>query len=225
MSMIRRVFRVTLDNRVAQSNIFPGFDTMPPDLIVRMASTFGDIAKDYASKVLLVGMRYVNFGAMLVEGNDLDIRYRFDTAIGTFGPSLGATGYCKYQSTTFGAVEDRLGYAGEDAFASRWKGTQAMDWTKGTWSAHFAGRYLGSYLDYDGARTWAITGCSMHPHYGFGRLFGATDPLLSNASVALSVTNLSDRHAQFSSYGGQGYDLREADIRGRFVSLRLGTRR
>jgi iron complex outermembrane receptor protein len=218
-------FRVTQDNRIVQPNIFFGFDALPADLVLRADPTPEDIAKGYAGKVLMVDMRYVNFGALLVEGNDLDIRYRFDTAFGTFSPALSATGYYKYQSATFGAVEDRLGYASEDAFAPRWKGTLALDWEKGAWSAHVAGRYLGSYLDYDGARTlgeyWLFDASA---HYAFGKLFGATNPLLSNASAALSVINLFGRHAQFSNYYGTGYDPREADIRGRFVSFTLGTR-
>lgn len=218
-------FRVTQDDRIVQPNIFFGFDTIPANLIVRAAPTPEDIAKGYAGKVLMVDMRYVNFGALLVEGNDLDIRYRFETSIGTFSPSLSATGYYKYQSATFGALEDRLGYASEDAFAPRWKGTLALDWTKGTWSARVAGRYLGSYLDYDGARTlgdyWMFDASA---HYDFGRLFGTSNPLLSNAFAALSVVNLFDRHPQFSNYYGSGYDPREADIRGRFVSFTLGTR-
>lgn len=218
-------FRVTQDDRIVQPNIFFGFDTIPANLIVRAAPTPEDIAKGYAGKVLLVDMRYANFGALLVEGNDLDIRYQFDTSIGTFGPSLSATGYYKYQSATFGALEDRLGYASEDAFAPRWKGTLALDWTKGAWSARVAARYLGSYLDYDGARTlgnyWMFDASA---HYDFGRLLGTNDPLLSNAFAALSVVNLFDRHPQFSNYYGNGYDPREADIRGRFVSFTLGTR-
>jgi iron complex outermembrane receptor protein len=218
-------FRVTQDDRIVQPNIFFGFDTIPANLVVRAAPTPGDVAKGYAGKVLVVDMRYVNFGALLVEGNDLDIRYRFDTAVGTFSPSLSATGYYKYQSATFGAVEDRLGYASEDAFAPRWKGTLALEWTKGAWSARVAGRYLGSYLDYDGARTlgdyWMFDASA---HYDFGRLFGTNNPLLSNAFAALSVVNLFDRHPQFSNYYGSGYDPREADIRGRFVSFTLGTR-
>ena len=218
-------FRVTQDDRIVQPNIFFGFDTMPSTRIIRAAPTPDDIAKGYAGKVLLVDMRYVNYGALLVEGNDLDISYRFDTGIGTFSPSLSATGYYKYQSATFGAVEDRLGYAGEDAFAPRWKGTLALNWTKGPWSARVAGRYLGSYLDYDGARMlgdyWLFDASA---HYDFGKLFGSASPLLSNAFAALSVVNLFDRHPQFSNFTTSGYDPREADIRGRYVSFTLGTR-
>jgi iron complex outermembrane receptor protein len=218
-------FRVTQDDRIVQPNIFFGFDALSADLIVRADPTPEDIAKGYAGRVLLVDQRYVNFGALLVEGNDLDIRYRFDTPLGTFSPSLSATGYYKYQSAAFGGLEDRLARANADAFAPRWKGTLALDWTKGAWSAHFAGRFLGSYLDYDGARTlgdyWMFDASA---HYDFGRLFGTSNPSLSNAFAALSIVNLFDRHPQFSNYYGSGYDPREADIRGRFVSFTLGTR-
>jgi len=40
----------------------------------------------------------------IYEGAILAIRYRFDTSIGTFSPSLSATGYYKYQSATFAVL-------------------------------------------------------------------------------------------------------------------------
>jgi iron complex outermembrane receptor protein len=218
-------FRVTQDDRIVQPSIYSGFEAAPARLITRADPTPEDIAKGYAGKVLLVDLRYTNFGELLVEGNDLDIRYRFETALGTLSPSLSATGYYKYQSASFGPVEDRLGYASSDAFAPRWKGNVALDWNKGAWSAHVAGRYLGKYVDYDGIRMlgdyWHIDASA---HYDFGTLFGSANPLLSNASAGLSVINLFDRSTQFSNYYGTGYDPRQADIRGRFVSFTLGTR-
>lgn len=218
-------FRVTQNDRIVLPNIFFGFDTIPASLVVRAAPTPQDIAKGYAGEVLLVDMRYTNFGGLLVEGNDLDVRYRFDTALGTFSPSLSATGYYKYRSATFGASENRLGHASEDAFAPRWKGGVALEWTKENWSARIAGRYLGSYLDYDGARTlgdyWLADASA---RYDVGGLFGTANPVLSNAFAALGVINLFDRRPQYSNYSNAGYDVREVDIRGRFVSLTLGTR-
>lgn len=217
-------FRVTQSDRIEAPNPYYALDTFPANLVVRAQPTPDDIAKGYAGKILLLDSRYVNFGGLLVKGYDLDISYKFDTAIGTFSPSLSATEYYKYEAAGLGAVQDVLGYANSDTFAPRWKGTLALDWTAGAWSARIAGRYLSSYLDYDQARTlgdfWLFDAST---RYGFGKAFGRGNPVLSNAYVGLAVVNVFDRRAQYSNYFGEGYDPREGDVRGRFISLTLGT--
>lgn len=218
-------FRVTQNDRISSPNPYYALDTFPESLVVRASPTPGDIAKGYAGKILLLDSRYVNFGGLLVQGYDLDINYKFDTAIGTFSPSLSATEYYKYEAASLGAVQNVLGSANSDTFAPRWKSTLAVDWANGAWSARIAGRYLSSYLDYDQARTlgdfWLFDASA---RYNFGSIFGQGNPLLSNAYAGLSIVNVFDRRAQYSNYFGEGYDPREADIRGRFVSFTLGTR-
>lgn len=222
-------FRVVQNDRIVQPNPFfmvqaPG--SFPARLIVRAPQTPQDVSNGYAGKILFVDARFINFGGLVVQGYDLDINYSFDTAIGTFGPSLSATEYYRYESATPGtALQDRLGYANEDTFAPRWKGTAAMDWARGKWSARIAGRYLSGYEDYDLARTlgdyWMV---DASVHYAFGKAFGTNHPLLSNAYGDMSVINAFDRRAQYSNFYGSGYDPREGDMRGRFVSFTVGTR-
>ncbi|KRE88684.1 hypothetical protein ASG87_08885 [Frateuria sp. Soil773] len=222
-------FRVTQDDRIVQPNPFfivqePG--AFPDDLIVRAPPTPQDVAKGYAGKILQVDGRFLNFGGLVVQGYDLDASYRFDTRAGTFSPSMSATQYYRYESATPGAaLQDRLGYASADAFAPRWKGDLALDWTRGPWSAHVAGRYLGSYEDYDLARTLGnVWQFDASVHYDFGSALGAAYPLLSHAYAELAVVNAFDRRVQYSNFYGNGYDMRESDIRGRFVSFTLGAR-
>ncbi|MHB1059306.1 MAG: TonB-dependent receptor domain-containing protein [Rhodanobacter sp.] len=222
-------FRITQDDRIVLPNPFfivqdPG--SFPESLIVRGQPTQADMAKGYAGKILLVDGRFLNFGGLVVQGYDLDVSDRFETPVGTFSPSMSATQYYRYESATPGAeLQDRLGYASADAFAPRWKGDIALDWMRGPWSVHIAGRYVSAYLDYDLARSlgndWQFDASS---HYDFGRAFGATHPLLSNAYANLSIVNAFDRQTQYSNFYGYGYDPRQGDIRGRFVSLTLGTR-
>jgi len=222
-------FRVTQNNRIVQPNPYlmvEDPDAFPSQLVQRAAPTPEDVARGYAGKILLIDARYLNFGGLLVEGFDLDAGYRFDTAAGAFSPSLSATEYYRYGSATPGApLQDHLGRADYDVFAPRWKGSLALGWAKGAWSAQVAGRYLSRYLDYDQARTlggyWLL---DASVHWDIGKTFGGRDGFLANAYVDLSAVNATDRKTQYANFYGYGYDPREGDIRGRFVSFTFGTR-
>lgn len=222
-------FRVTQNNRIVLPN--PSFlvqspGAFPAELIVRAPPTVEDIAKGFPGKIVRIDARYINFGALIVEGNDLEVKYKLNTSAGVFTPSLALTNVYKYQSATPGAsLQDRLGFASQDAFATRWKATAALDWASGPWFARLAGRHLSGYLDYDQSRQlgdyWLFDASA---HYDFGKLFSNSGVLLRNGYADLSIINAFDRKPQFSNYFGSGFDPRQWDIRGRFVSFTLGTR-
>lgn len=222
-------FRVLENDRIVQPMPFAIVQdpsAFPASLITRAAPTPQDMAQGFAGQIQSVNASYLNFGALLVEGYDLDANYKFDTSIGTFSPSLAVTEIYKYVSATPGTpLQNRLGFASDDAFATRWKGTVSMGWTQGPWSATVAGRYLSHYEDYDLARTlgdYWLFDASLR--YNFGKAFGSKDPLLGNAYASVSVVNAFDRQPQYSNLFGAGYDPNQWDIRGRFVSLSVGTR-
>jgi iron complex outermembrane receptor protein len=222
-------FRVTQDNRIIQPSplVMMGNPDAFPGRIQRADPTADDIANGYAGRITLIDASYLNFGSLIVEGFDLDVDYRFDTAIGNFRPSLSATEIYKYEAAVApGApLENRLGYASGDAFATRWKGTLALDYNRGAWSARIAGRYIGNYVDYDFVRRlgnyWLYDASA---HYDFGQAIGGNNPFMKSAYAELGIVNIFNKDPQFTDYYGTGYDPRIADIRGRFVSLTLGAR-
>jgi len=222
-------FRVTQSDRIIQPNALTMIANPSafPGRIVRQAPTADDIAKGYAGMITLIDASYTNYGELIVEGFDVDVDYKFDTAIGTFSPALSVTEVYKYDAAVApnAPLQDRLGYASADAFATRWKGTVALAYSNGSWSARTAGRYISGYLDYDLARHlgdfWLF---DASVHYALGKDFFADDSLLKNAYMEASVVNAFNKAPQFTDYFGTGYDPRMADIRGRFVSMTVGTR-
>ncbi|MGH8159789.1 MAG: TonB-dependent receptor domain-containing protein [Rhodanobacter sp.] len=222
-------FRVALDNRIVIPSPFflVDYPNAFPGTVTRAAPTAADIASGYAGVITTVNDSQLNFGSLVVNGNDLNVNYKFDTAIGTFSPSLDVTEIYKYVAdvTPDTALQNRLGFANADAFATRWKGTVAMGYSAGPWSARIAGRYISSYVDYDLARAlgdfW-LYDASLH--YDFSKGFAGGDSLLSKAYANVTVVNLFNRQPQFTDYFGTGYDPRMADVVGRSVMFTVGTR-
>jgi len=222
-------FRVTQNDRIIQPNALTMIANPAafPGRVVRQAPTADDVAKGYAGLITLIDSSYTNYGELIVEGFDLDVDYKFDTAIGTFSPALSVTEVYKYDAAVApnAPLQDRLGYASADAFATRWKGTVSLAYNTGEWTARVAGRYISGYIDYDLVRhlgDYWLFDASLH--YALGKRFFAEDSLMKNAYVEASVVNAFNKAPQFTDYYGTGYDPRMADIRGRFVSMTLGTR-
>lgn len=215
--------RITLpkmDDMIANPDSFPG-------RVIRAAPTAEDVARGYAGPITLIDASYANYGALEVEGFDLDLAYRFDTPIGTFSPALSLTEIYKYDAAVVPAqpLQNRLGYASSDAFATRWKGTASLGYALGPWTAHAAARYVSGYRDSDEMRAlgdhWLF---DTSLRCEFGAALVGEGSFLSNAYAQASVVNAFNRKPQFAEYAGYGYDVRMADIRGRFISLTIGTR-
>lgn len=221
-------FRITQDNRITQPNPLLVIDNPEafPGRLIRANPSPEDISKGYAGPITLIDSTYLNFGSLDVRGFDFDVDYRFDTDAGTFSPSLNATEIYKYEAAVApGApLENRLDYASADAFATRWKGTVALGYSNGPWSARVAGRYISKYLDYNLSQTlgnyWLF---DTSLRYALGHDVGSDGPLWHNAYAEINVVNAFNKAPQFTDYYGTGYDPRIADIRGRFISLTLGT--
>jgi len=221
-------FHVTQSDRIIAPN--PLTIIANPDVfagrVVRAAPTPEDIAKGYLGRITSIDARYTNYGRLTAEGFDLDLSYKIETGFGTFRPALNVTEIYKYSAAVApGApLEDRLSRANTDAYAARWKGTASLGYSYGAWSAQAAARYLSSYLDYDRARElgdyWTFDASL---HYDFGKGVAGEDSFLSKAYADVAVVNAFNRMPQYSSYSA-GYDPRMADIRGRLVSITLGTR-
>jgi len=112
-------------------------------------------------------------------------------------------------------------------WAPRWKGTVALNWSYGDWSAHLAGRYVGKYQDYhstDFIGNFWLTDANVR--YAVGKAIAPNDTYLRNLEVRVGAVNLFNRLPQFSNYefGSAGYDPTQADIRGRFLYVEAGTR-
>ena len=170
-----------------------------------------------------------NFGALRADGFDIAVAYAFTTQIGKFTPSVDWVLTTKYDAAiTPGApLVDRLSLASDlDAWAPRHKAVLSLDWQKGRYSARAAGRYVGSYLDYQTiANTNRIGNFALWDISGRVDLTGLVPGLrFKQAFLSASITNLFDKEPQFSNFrgGSFGYDPSQADILGRFVRVGIG---
>ena len=222
-------FRITEEDRITTPRIevLLAYPQVFGSAIVRAPASPDDIAKGYLGRITTVNDVAVNYGDLVVEGVDVDIGYKWTTAFGTFSPQLAVANIYKFDSAVSpgSPIENRLGYASDDAFATRWKGTAAMGYAFGPWTARVASRYVSKYLDYDKkfmlGNQWFFDASA-----GFeaAQTVVPGNSWLHGLYVSASVVNFLNRKVQFTDYYGTGYDPRMADIRGRYATVTVGMR-
>jgi iron complex outermembrane receptor protein len=185
----------------------------------------GNVIRNSAGVITQVKGTLINFGDINVAGIDYQVNYRHPTLFGELLPSLSVTQTYHY-SVAFvpgAAATDRVSIANNDGnWAPRWKGTVAMGWKSGPYTANIDGRYVGKYQDYGSSREignfWL---CDANLRYSVGHALSS--PWLKGVSLEVGGVNIFNRLPQFSNaiFGFVGYDVAEADIRGRFLYARI----
>jgi len=169
----------------------------------------------------------VNFGQIHVSGLDYQIGFRVTTDYGQWIPAVSATQTYQYTTefTPNAPAVERAGIASDDGnWAPKWKGSVSLGWKLGDYAAAIDGRYIGRYQDYDSTQTignfWL---CDANVRYSIGRAL-APKGRLAGTFVELGAVNLFNRLPQFSNFqeGTEGFDPAQADLRGRFLYVRLG---
>ena len=203
-------------------------DRYPAGLVQRSAPSAQDIASGWLGAITSVTSMPVNFGSLKVRGVDFDASYRIPSDFGTWKPAVSLTETYKYEvalspsQPAFSAVSRAQLSPG---VAPRWKGNVSLNWEKGALTAGITGRYTGSYHDYAG---WAPEDYTIgnfwlfdaNVRYDFGRHF-AKESFWHGAYASVGGVNIFDRRVQFS-YVPYGYDFAQADIRGRYLYVKVG---
>ena len=178
--------------------------------------------------ITAVDFSYVNFGQIDVAGLDYRIDYKSRSRFGEWSPSIVATETYHYSVAQQPGLEatDRVSKANDDgSFSPRWKGALSIGWKQGSYAANIAGRYIGSYQDYDSAvtlgSTWYVDASARYmltPPQGHAWAWA------KNAYLDVGVVNLLNRLPSYSNFdfGYVGYDPAEGDIRGRLIYAQLG---
>jgi len=170
----------------------------------------------------------VNFGRIDVAGFDYSASYDWKSQYGVWSPTIAASETYRYSSnlTPGSPSVDGTSVAQDTGnWAPRWKGTVALNWHRGAVTAHLAGRYVGRYQDYDSSREignfWL---CDANVRVEFGELLSPANTSRIGTYFEAGGINILDRLPQYSNFGFGfvGYDIAQADIRGRFVYARLG---
>ena len=212
-----------------------GIQQLASQVIVNNASLFpGAVTRASCQSppcpITAVNASYLNFGNLNVTGFDYQLTYQQPTEYGTFTPSIAVTQTYRYEATlTPGSPVVNAVSAAQDTgnWAPRWKGTLALDWHLGNWSAYLAGHYVSRYLDYDSSRSignfWLA---DANFRYALGHAIARGSGYWKNLNMRFGAVNLFNRLPQFSSYdfNSVGYDPTQADIRGRFIYAQLGVR-
>jgi iron complex outermembrane receptor protein len=203
-----------------------------PAALLANADLFpGRVIRDASGHLVSVDLSSANFGALKANGIDGDVRYRFETSIGEFEPSVGFTLFGRFKAavTPGSPLVDRLDVATQsDAWAPSFKGAFGLSWNSGPFSAGGVGHYVSRYLDYQvPANTnqlgdyWTF---DLNARVDLGKLTGSDSWALRNSYISLSVANLLDRTPDYSNYSSRtfGYDPIQYDPLGRLVTLKAG---
>ena len=197
--------------------------------IVDNESLFPDrVTRDADGNITLIDITSLNFGTIEVAGLDYHINYTKPTAWGVWTPSLSATQTYRYETglVPHAPPFDRASKADLAGWAPRWKGTVGLGWSRAALTAQLTGRYIGSYQDYDSTREignfWYV---DANVQYDLGGMLASRQPWLRGARLEIGAVNLLDREPQYSNFNLSlvGYDPTQADMRGRFVYVQLGT--
>jgi len=202
--------------------------------IVDNAALFpGRVTRGPGGLITQVDATETNFGETSVSGLDYQISYAYRAHFGVLTPSIAASQTTHYTASLVpgSTPVDRDSVANIDGnFAPRWKGTVALGWKLGPYSANIDGRYVGRYSDYQPLANGTtltlgnIWLCDANFRYNVGQAIAPNSEMLRGFYVELGGVNLLNRQPQFSafSFGQLGYDPSQADIRGRFLHGQLG---
>lgn len=164
----------------------------------------------------VVDARYVNTGALEVEGFDLRARYAFASGPHDFRLSAAATRLLRYDTRATSAA-DMIRRLDTPNHPLGLRARLDLEWSHvDGWEAGLAVNHAGGYRDVEGRpiRSWSTIDLE------FGRRF----PLRTGGevSVRLAIRNLFDEDPPFhDAPHGLAYDAANADVLGRQLSLQL----
>jgi iron complex outermembrane recepter protein len=210
---------------------------LPAQVIVDNAALFpgavtraGNCSGGPPCPITSVTATYLNFGHLYVAGLDYQLTLKDRTSVGTFSPSITATQTYRYTTTLVpGSPAVNAVSAAQDSgnWAPRWKGVAALEWQYDAWSTNLAGRYVGSYQDYDSkSRIGDFWLFDFSARCALGDVLAPETNYWRNAYLRAGAVNLLNRQPQFSNFESDlvGYDPAQADIRGRFLYVQVGTK-
>ncbi|MEJ0037821.1 MAG: hypothetical protein WDO68_17400 [Gammaproteobacteria bacterium] len=172
-------------------------------------------------------------GEIDVAGVDFNADYSLRNTLGQWTPRVSLSYTQKYdtQLTPDAAVVDMTSRASTLAWSPKWRGTLALGWKNGPYSASVAGRYVGRYLDYQewGTNTRHLGNfwlADLSATVEIGAAMGAGNTLLGKSYASVAVANVFNSLPDWShySYSSLGYDPTQYDIIGRMVQVNVGLR-
>jgi iron complex outermembrane recepter protein len=167
----------------------------------------------------IIDVRLDNVAVMRTSGIDVLGRYDFESAFGTFDVQLNATWLMDFAQARFrsSALTDLLDTQGNPIdFRAR----GLLTWERGHWGAHANLHYLDNYRD-TASRPQRKVGSWMTLDLGV-KYRAPAEGWLEDSVLGLNVSNVFNQDPPFlNNPVGVGYDTENADLLGRFVSVRI----
>jgi iron complex outermembrane receptor protein len=227
-------WRIKQDLRVQRftPNIVVNNESTFPDRVIRGAPNAADVAAGRPGRILEVNSTSANFGGVETDGVDMKADYRFETSIGIFDTGLSATYVNNFDASTLPGQPalERAGRAGGISLGGsvpRWRGTGSIAWSLHGLQLSTTGRYIDGYADTDprdvltGTRVPSQFIVDLQAGFTFGQGIGPSAKWLEGLSIRAGVFNLFDKAAPYSQVTTEGYDYTQADLRQRFIYLKL----
>ena len=180
------------------------------------------VERTSAGTIAIVNTNFFNANAIETAGFDFNARAIYDSAIGTFAPSLSTTFVTEYDITNpDGTVIDGAGSFNDTNVGSptpELRANLGLNWINGAHSANVFYRYVDGYEnDNNGDSIDSFDQVDIQYNIALGSLFGGE----SSTSLSFGVINLFDEDPPFVAIAGN-FDPRTGDPRGQRIYARLG---
>jgi iron complex outermembrane receptor protein len=202
-----------------------------PQTLVDNPSLFpGSVVRGANGALLQVNDSLFNFGSIVVDGLSCQMEYKYHSSFGVWTPVVSATDTYRYRVAlrpNRPAVNAVSQAQDSGDWAPRWKGSTGLGWAFRRLAITATGRYVGNYKDYDSTRDignfWYF---DLNTRYALVGPSSKSRDIVKNAFLEVGGVNVLNELPRVSRYsaGFVGYDPAQADIRGRFLYVRLGGR-
>jgi hypothetical protein len=204
-----------------------------PDIVLRGTPGPGETV----GPITGLDFRLINISKAEIEAYDTQIDYRLETgSLGTFDAFALGTWQTHYktQFAPDSLLIENVGYTSSSPL--KFKANFGLSWSRGAWSAGWAGRYFDSYFIINPAIASAtnaaiiasqgnggrVTSQSYHDLYGAFRLDSGAFDLLSSAEVRVGVQNVFDKLPPIEAGPGRGYSqYADPRLRSYYVTLKM----
>ena len=199
------------------------------DRVLRGPPSASDIAAGRPGPVELIDITRMNFGTLRTSGVDVSASGTLDTPAGRFKPELSGTWV--HDFTTSNLVEGldvrRVGVANFQGTIPRWRAVATLSWTWRGFGATSAVRYVPSYDDIaflggrNGRKVAAQSIVDMQVSVDLGKIAGEQSAW-NGFELRAGAFNLFDAEPPFTEMAlFYGYDTTQADLRQRFVYMKI----
>ncbi|MCP1727307.1 outer membrane receptor protein involved in Fe transport [Natronospira proteinivora] len=185
-----------------------------PDRVVRLEPTSDEQAQGIPGRIDFINDSFLNFGQQETDGIDLDVRMEWDQFGGRLRLDNSATYVLNFdrQLRDEGPVSELAGTFQRPQLRMM----SRVNWDASTWGWTIGVRHVGSYTEENNSvglpidrrvNSWTVMDASVR--------WQATESM----NVYARAHNLLDKEAPFVAGDISGYDLRNHDPRGRFMSV------